>query len=885
MIDASKFPLLNEMRVFSDNEMLGEVESLVSENLNPKFRLRPYQKEAFKRFQFYTGSYSKRQNPAHLLFQMATGSGKTLIMAGCILHLYKKGYRNFLFFVNSTNIIDKTKENFLNKASVKYLFNSLIQIDGEMIRVNEVDNFQGANDRDINIHFTTIQGLHSRMNNPKENAVTYEDFEHEKVVLLSDEAHHMNVDTRRASSQSLSSAQKELFDSWEGTVKRIFEASVENMLLEFTATAELNNEYIAEKYKDKLIFDYSLKQFYLDKYSKEVNVLQADLEAIDRALQAIILSQYRLLVFAHNGLIIKPVVMFKSNYVNRGKTTKENDMVSSEFKEEFMSTLRNLKKERLEKLKTNISEGSVLEAAFSFFEEKEITLENLALQLKEAFSENKCISIDSSTEDTSEARIQINSLEDPNNQIRVVFAVEALNEGWDVLNLFDIVRLYDTRDAKGNNPGKTTIKEAQLIGRGARYCPFIVQEDQPLYKRKYDEDLTNALRICEELYFHSKTNPRYIQELNIALDQVGIKPSTTKKRELRLKDSFKDSRFYKNGIIYLNEQEENKNEDVHSFPVKVLEKEFKREITTGESSEQTMLVGYVKEDGYEYKAQLERKFLWLGERIIRKAVSSLTFYSFSNLKRHYPNLKSITEFIGSENYLAKLKLSIKAKEKDLERLSVQSKLAMAKSVLKEVQPIIEKGFIEKKGTRTFTSVWVKDVFKDKDLNFNVSETGQEERGFPMSYPNLPENRLDLSKEDWYAFNENFGTNEEKKLVKFIKDSVETLQREYEEVHLLRNEKHFKLYKFDDEKALEPDFLLSLSKNEAGKEIIYQVFIEPKGEQFLEKDEWKEEFLQSIESEFELEPIIENKEYRLMGLPFFNHTKRIDRFRESFNELI
>ncbi|CAN5481027.1 hypothetical protein BH23BAC3_BH23BAC3_34500 [soil metagenome] len=154
MADISHFTLLNDMQVFSENEMLDDVESHIIENLNPSFRLRPYQKEAFSRFQFYLEGYKKRQNPAHLLFQMATGSGKTLIMAGCILHLYQKGYRNFLFFVNSSNIIDKTKDNFQNKASEKFLFNSSIQINGERIQVNEVDNFQAANDRDINIHFT-----------------------------------------------------------------------------------------------------------------------------------------------------------------------------------------------------------------------------------------------------------------------------------------------------------------------------------------------------------------------------------------------------------------------------------------------------------------------------------------------------------------------------------------------------------------------------------------------------------------------------------------------------------------------------------------------------------------------------------------------------------
>jgi len=51
-----------------------------------------------------------------------------------------------------------------------------------------------------------------------------------------------------------------------------------------------------------------------------------------------------------------------------------------------------------------------------------------------------------------------------------------LNEGWDTLNLFDIVRLYETRDGKriGGKyiPGKTTLSEVQLIGRAQDTFPL-----------------------------------------------------------------------------------------------------------------------------------------------------------------------------------------------------------------------------------------------------------------------------------------------------------------------------------------------------------------------------------------------------------------------------
>ena len=44
-----------------------------------------------------------KDKQVHMLYHMATGSGKTYIMAGMILYYYKHGYRNFLFFVNQGN--------------------------------------------------------------------------------------------------------------------------------------------------------------------------------------------------------------------------------------------------------------------------------------------------------------------------------------------------------------------------------------------------------------------------------------------------------------------------------------------------------------------------------------------------------------------------------------------------------------------------------------------------------------------------------------------------------------------------------------------------------------------------------------------------------------
>ena len=73
-----------------------EIPDYLKDNLNPKFELRPYQEEAFARFLLcFEEDFDGKEKPLHFLFNMATGSGKTLIMAGLILYLYEKGYRNF----------------------------------------------------------------------------------------------------------------------------------------------------------------------------------------------------------------------------------------------------------------------------------------------------------------------------------------------------------------------------------------------------------------------------------------------------------------------------------------------------------------------------------------------------------------------------------------------------------------------------------------------------------------------------------------------------------------------------------------------------------------------------------------------------------------------
>ncbi|MEO6831943.1 MAG: DEAD/DEAH box helicase family protein [Chitinophagaceae bacterium] len=816
------------------------VPEYINSNLNPSFGLRPYQQEALGRFVFYWNEYQDRPKgmPTQLLYHMATGSGKTLIMAGLILHLYEVGYRNFLFFVNSTNIIDKTRDNFLNKHSSKYLFSDAISIGSRQIRIKEVDNFQVANQDDINIVFSTIQGLHLRLNSPKENSITYDDFESGKIVLISDEAHHINVETKKGT--GIGSDGNGETVNWEGTVNRIFNTNADNVLLEFTATADLILPEIGAKYINKLIFDYSLRQFRLDGYSKEINVLQTDLPAFGRALHGVLISQYRRKMFEKYGKSIKPVILFKS------KTIKESQL----FFIEFESRIRNLSVSDLDQIRM-LKTAEIIERMFHYFEANGLSLENLIAELKEDFSEAKLISVNSK-EESVQKQLAVNSLEDEGNVFRAIFAVDKLNEGWDVLNLFDIVRLYDTKDANKEKSGKTTMAEAQLIGRGARYCPFQISENQMFFSRKFDGDIENELRVCEELYYHSAYNPRYIQELNTVLEEIGIKERQTIEMPIKLKGSFKDSAFYQNAKIFLNEQQKHHSENIFGIIPEIYKIQFK------EDNQKPSIVSKIALMARVEKREVSYRFGDFGENIVRKALNRLEFYQFSHLKHFLPKLNSISEFITSKEYLGRILLVIEGLPNQALDLSPSQKLDEVVDVLKDISLAFTSNIANVHGSVEFKLYLFKDKIKDRVLKLPLYET---------------KFHLDLSKKDWYVFDDSYGTAAQNNFISYFDQIYPKLEQKYNDVYLIKNEGHFKFYNFEDERAIEPDFVLFLLDNQTGEDLHYQIFIDAKVLNLIDAEMSGEISFDSLKNDLLLTQLWQAGKYMVWGPAFYKRASQ------------
>ena len=101
------------------------------------------------------------------------------------------------------------------------------------------------------------------------------------------------------------------YHSWEQTVKNIFSRNSGNVLLEFTATCDIENQAIKAAYENKIIFNYPLLNFIRQVFKGYFDA-SPDLPLMDRACRALVLSQYRLKVFQDQWPSIKPVVLFKA---------------------------------------------------------------------------------------------------------------------------------------------------------------------------------------------------------------------------------------------------------------------------------------------------------------------------------------------------------------------------------------------------------------------------------------------------------------------------------------------------------------------------------------------------------------------------------------------
>lgn len=229
--------------------------------------------------------------------------------------------------------------------------------------------------------------------------------------------------------------------------------------------------------------------------------------------------------------------------------------------------------------------------------------------------------------------------------------------------------------------------------------------------------------------------------------------------------------------------------------------------------------------------------------IVYNALCKYSVFKFNVMKFYFPNLKSTKEFVYDKNYLGYIQLHITSKYETPSTDILYSACVKVLGKIAESISGIEETY---EGSSEFTTKYIHDIFKDKRCNYIDPHDGglgisQNDNSVPIAW------KMDLSKEDWFVFEDNYGTSEEKAFVAYFKEYVKELKDKYDKVYLVRNERQLAIYSFDSGERFEPDYLLflHLPKKDGYEQL--QIFIEPKGTHLVDKDSWKENFLLQLEA--------------------------------------
>ncbi|MGL2460354.1 DEAD/DEAH box helicase family protein [Helicobacter pylori] len=807
---------------------------------NLKKELRDYQKKAI-----YNYLEKRQSNPTqkHFMFEMATGSGKTLVMAGLILECYKQGYQNFIFFVNSTSILEKTKLNFTDSVSSKYLFSENININDENTEIKSINNLNESHNGAINIYFSTIQGLFSLFTKAKENAITLEDLKDQKLVFLADEAHHLNTETKKKLNDSEASEKR----NWESVVKLALEQNKDNLLLEFSATIP-NEKSVEEKYKNLKVATYTLKEFSEDKFCKNIYSLSYENKELEtRFLGACVSSLYKELLAQHHNIEnFKSCILFKSERIEESKKNQER----------FNTFLENLSPLDLENF-FHYSRNAFFKAAKNFFDEKNYT-PNLVAFLQTKFKKSTQINTNNEKE-LEKGMFLLNSLEDRDNPKRVIFSVDKLNEGWDVLNLFDIVRL------KNKASQKDTIKDAQLIGRGARYYPFSYNDFKPsrieFYQRKFD--LSNPLSVLERLDYHAVYDSEFIAKLNNELQDLGL-GFVNEKQTIPLTPTKRFKCYYAS-----NKREKNNN---------LFNKDYSGPVEATLKSLHVPLFGFiVREKKVDFKEENKGDRTYYIPHTLDKIplnyflkALNLKNLDFKTLKKAFKKHAFNNKVGFIEQYISPLKTNFHESQK-FDNNEILLKLAVY---------II--------GNLKDTLLKEQDKYEVSALELKEFETHNKSLSASECEKNIPPY-------EWLLFKDmrKLDSKLERKFLNFINDHKEILDKKFKEWCVLRNDHFAELKVFcniEDSpfyaQGFEPDFIL-FAQTHSDEFLGFTCYMEAKGEHLEPSNAWKKEFLEMLEN---AALKIHNKKLHLKGLPFFTlhnnkavNTEFVEAFDQTFKD--
>ncbi|VAU68667.1 Uncharacterized protein conserved in bacteria [Klebsiella pneumoniae] len=125
---------------------------------------------------------------------------------------------------------------------------------------------------------------------------------------------------------------------------------------------------------------------------------------------------------------------------------------------------------------------------------------------------------------------------------------------------------------------------------------------------------------------------------------------------------------------------------------------------------------------------------------------------------------------------------------------------------------------------------------------------------------------------------------EHKLIKVLTAFMPKLKARYDDIFVLRNDEQstrFKLTEFGGVRGFMPDFIMILTRH--ADNTYWQVFLEPKGDDRLLDERWKERMLETLNEEDRI-IIDENEDVKLIGIKFFANSQ-MDEFISDIQDKI
>lgn len=665
----------------------------VNDSINSRYKYRPYQKSALTVFDWIVNKpdvdtlklelqEGKLGNFPIYGFEMATGSGKTILIGSFIVYLNQKfGFKNFLVLTpprGKSAIYDKTIRNFDLNSQDCVLSNNMEKkfnlVTGENY-INKSSNYDENADfnifvLNINKFFESNAGVkyvdkpweESNWKNKYGSIISFREYLTllEDLVIITDEAHHF---------QKYNSSGDDIESGRGNSAGDIVTYLKPSTLIEFTATMVKDqkaifrypvNEYISEGYGKK-IRAWGINTKYADGlFSFENEVKYSDAEKIIRGIATHLIKKIAL-GYDKNTLNKKnkPVLLVKA------RDTEHADKVCEYIKKGIRSETDSIKKVYAEIIKDDEYEISSL----------------IKEHISKEYLINEIIAIGDKTfsfhtkNETRETLELFSELE--RNDMEIIVQVDKATEGWNIDNVYTILILTNSRGEI-----KTNVK--QLVGRGLRLLREKRIYDSSTDKLKKEEEILHivceqgnnfgnfAQEIRDEIGFNSDNFSEDRITKNISND-INPEFDTTMFNDLRLPKVEKDTYFETDNPLVLIDKLSYEELDLNSFVDEVSNQQIDeiedqvstqqmdevedRFLTAQKEKDKKVEVLNKQQDNKENRYILKRKYSSTGEEIDLQSLRKLREGQSSKIEEHplildeIQKSKIVKEVVKSNNLL------------------------------------------------------------------------------------------------------------------------------------------------------------------------------------------------------------------------------------------